>query len=107
MSGRHWALSQCASARPRNPPGRCPGIRVGVDSPDPGQIGIPDFPIPGQIGNHRGNIPNMNFPDSDPGPMFGICIGKIPAIFPAQSGRDGAGIGDVGVWWARAEQPHL
>ena len=53
--------------------------------PDPGQIGIPRFPgIPAESGS--GQNPEY-FPD--PGP---IGIGKIPAIFPAKSGRDGAGI---------------
>ena len=69
--------------------------------PDPGQIGIPRFPgIPAQSGS--GQNPEY-FPD--PGP---IGIGKIPAIFPAKSGRGGAGFGDLGVWlehqdWARLQ----
>jgi hypothetical protein len=58
--------------------------------PDPGQIGIPRFPgIPAKSGS--GQNPEY-FPD--PGP---IGIGKIPAIFPAKSGRGGAGFGDLGV----------
>ena len=58
--------------------------------PDPGQIGIPRIPgIPAESGS--GQNPEY-FPD--PGP---IGIGKIPAIFPAKSGRGGAGIGDLGV----------
>ncbi len=60
--------------------------------PDPGQIGIPRFPgIPAKSGS-AGQNPEY-FPD--PGP---IGIGKIPAIFPAKSGRGGAGFGDLGVW---------
>ena len=59
--------------------------------PDPGQIGIPRFPgIPAKSGS--GQNPEY-FPD--PGP---VGIGKIPAIFPAKSGRGGAGFGDSGVW---------
>ncbi len=59
---------------------------------DSGQIGIPDFPNPG-IPAESGSGQNPEyFPD--PGP---IGIGKIPAIFPAKSGRGGIGIGDFGV----------
>ncbi len=58
--------------------------------PDPGQIGIPRFPgIPAKSGS--GQNPEYI---PDPGP---IGIGKIPAIFPAKSGRGGAGFGDLGV----------
>jgi hypothetical protein len=62
--------------------------------PDPGQIGIPRFPeIPAKSGS--GQNPE-HFPDRGP-----IGIGKIPAIFPAKSGRGGAGFGDLGVWCTR------
>ncbi len=60
--------------------------------PDPGRIGIPRFPgIPAKSGSGQ----NPEYFRDDPGP---IGIGKIPAIFPAKSGRGGAGIGDFGVW---------
>ncbi len=56
--------------------------------PHPGRIGIPRFPgIPAKSGS--GQNPEY-FPD--PGP---IGIGKIPAIFPAKSGRGGAGRGGI------------
>ncbi len=89
-------------ARPRNP--RCPGI--GVYSPDPGQIGIPDFPksgIPAKSGFKSGKIPIFLAAAR----TVIVHCQRIPNIFPtppnrdrensgyfppAKSGRDGTGI---------------
>jgi hypothetical protein len=60
---------RCSPHRPRNP--RCPGI--GAETPDPGQIGIPDFQNPGiptkpgfPISRIPGSRPNRDsrFPES-------------------------------------------
>ncbi len=80
---RYARLAPSAPARPRSP--RCPGI--GVYFPDPGKIGIPDFPNPGFRPNFESGCPISRIPDSGQ-----IGIGRIPAIFPAESGRGGTGI---------------
>jgi hypothetical protein len=79
---------------PQSDPGpemdpRCPGI--GADSPDHGQIGIPDFPIPGKIGN-RGKIPNI-FPMMDPIPQPSRpnWDRENPGYFPGQIGAGRGG----------------
>ncbi len=63
-------------------------VLLPVKPPGIGPGANPDSRNPRPNWDRRGKIPNMNSPD--PGP---IGIGKIPAIFPAKSGRDGAGFG--------------
>ncbi len=81
-------LSLTVASRPPNP--RCPGI--GVYFPDPGQIGIPDSPIPGIPTKPGFPIPRIPGPDQtgipdSPNPGIptkpGFKSGKIPIFFAA------------------------
>jgi hypothetical protein len=72
---------------------------LGIPNPPiPAKPGFPISQNPGQIGigpritGIAGAKSRIYFPD--PGPIG--MIGKIPAIFPGKSGRDGAGFGDFG-----------
>jgi len=68
-----WAVTGPQVApRPRNP--RCPGI--GVYFPDPGKIGIPDFPNPGFRPNRDSRFPEIR----DSG-QIGIQIRENPDFF--------------------------
>ncbi len=128
--GRNWTTPRCD--KPRNP--RCPGI-IGVDSPDPGQVGIPESPnpaIPAKPGFPISRIPGifpipakLGFKEVPRFPEIPAQSGSAKSrlfssvIFPAaKSGRDGAGFGDdFGVWvraltsrsltasWAQARPP--